>query len=279
MRKTTHEIEGGRKLYLYSFEGNPAAERQRRFWNAVGEAWRTDSAAIEAWAEPMTRAIHAKIGDRPGLALDVGCGCGSMPLPPSWRVFGVDPAVEMLQPGRAVNGDPAAMPFQDASFDAVVSRLAIMLAPDPVAAFKEVRRVLRMGGTFTFVVWAERDANRWSSAVEDILKAELSIRDPLPTEPSAYRLASPTEVGELIAASNLRLLSSEQVSVPYFANQTPEATFDFMLKFIGPVRTMFEKLSHDRKEPIRSRIVSELGEVSRTGLIWVHHAEREVRFD
>lgn len=279
MRKTTHEIEGGRKLYLYSFGEDAASKRQRGFWNAVGKAWRTEGAAIEEWLEPVTKAMNDRLGDRQRLALDLGCGGGSMKLPPKWRVFGIDPAAEMLCPGKSIHGDGSAMPIQDASFDAVVSRLAVMLAPDPLQVFREVRRVLRMGGTFTFSVWAEGEANLWSSAAEDVLKAELSIRDPLPNEPSANRLASKTEVAELLSTAGLKLLSSEAVTVPYLARKDPKDCFNFLVTFMGPIKTMFAKVPEDRKQEVRERAEKALGEVSRDGLVWVHHAEREVLLD
>jgi SAM-dependent methyltransferase len=279
LKKTTHEIEGGRKLYLYTFGEDAASKRQRGFWNAVGEAWRTESEAVEEWLEPVTKAMNDRLGDRQRLALDLGCGGGSMKLPPKWRVVGVDPAAEMLCPGKAIQGDGMALPIQDASFDAVVSRLAVMLAPDPVQLFREVRRVLRMGGTFTFSVWADSESNRWSSAVEDVLKAELSIRDPLPSEPSAYRLASKPEVAELLTAAGLKLLFSEQVPVPFLSRKDPKDSFNFLVTFVGPIKTMFAKVSEDRKPEIRRKVEAALDEVSRNGLVWVHHAEREVVLD
>lgn len=279
MKKTTHEIEGGRKLYMYSFGADPTAERQRRFWNSVGDAWKSESAEIEEWLQPLTAAIHSRIGDYPRRALDVGCGSSSMPMPSRWTTFGIDPAVEMLVPGKTVHGDPAAMPLQDATFDAVVSRLSVMLASEPVVVFKEIRRVLRMAGTFTFAVWADRASNAWSDAVEDEFRQELGIREPLPGEPSAYRLASKSEVQDMINKAGMRLLSSDQVTLPYLARLSPEVAFEFLRKYVGPIKTMYEKLPEERREPFVARVVARLAATKRDGLAWVHHAEREVKFD
>lgn len=47
---------------------------------------------------------------------------------------------------RFVEGDVAALPFDEATFDLVVSTLSVHHWADPVAGFTEIRRVLRPGG-------------------------------------------------------------------------------------------------------------------------------------
>ncbi len=97
--------------------------------------------------------------------LDVGCGAGldafvaAGLVGPSGRVVGVELTQEMLDTPRAALGtrpmpqltfedaDAAALPFADASFDVVVSNGVLNLVPDKDAAFREIRRVLRPGGT------------------------------------------------------------------------------------------------------------------------------------
>jgi SAM-dependent methyltransferase len=49
--------------------------------------------------------------------------------------------------------DALALPFEDASFDAVVCQFGVMFFPDRVAAYREARRVLKLGGRFLFNVW------------------------------------------------------------------------------------------------------------------------------
>jgi arsenite methyltransferase len=101
-------------------------------------------------------------GDR---VLDVGCGAGldafvaAGLVGPSGRVVGVELTQEMLDTPRAAlaarpmtqlafeEADAAALPFPDASFDVVVSNGVLNLVPDKDAAFREIRRVLRPGGT------------------------------------------------------------------------------------------------------------------------------------
>lgn len=52
---------------------------------------------------------------------------------------------------RQVQLDAERLPFDDAAFDAVVSTWTLCTIPDPVAALREVRRVLRPDGVFRFL--------------------------------------------------------------------------------------------------------------------------------
>ncbi len=54
-------------------------------------------------------------------------------------------------PVRAVSGGGEALPFADASFDAVVICLTLCSVEDPAAVLAEVRRVLRLGGRLHFL--------------------------------------------------------------------------------------------------------------------------------
>jgi ubiquinone/menaquinone biosynthesis C-methylase UbiE len=96
--------------------------------------------------------------------LDMGCGTGRFTLPLAERVkavSGLDLSPMMLATAREKladrglaaelhEGDMAALPFADGSFDVVTSMLAMMHIPreDRQQVFREVARVLRPGGRF-----------------------------------------------------------------------------------------------------------------------------------
>ena len=54
-----------------------------------------------------------------------------------------------------VEGDAAALPLPDESFDAVVIGFGLLHLPDPASALAEAHRVLKPGGRLAFSVWEE----------------------------------------------------------------------------------------------------------------------------
>ena len=123
--------------------------------------------------------------------LDIGCGSGRLAVELTRRgaaVTGIDVsdarldaartrAAEAGADARFLHGDMTApLPFADAAFAAAVSRLALMIAPDPVAVLHEAARVVEPGGPVVTAVWARIDENPWfgeaRAAVAAVLGAE-----------------------------------------------------------------------------------------------------------
>jgi SAM-dependent methyltransferase len=57
-------------------------------------------------------------------------------------------------------GDAASLPFEDASFDVVVSQFALMYFPDRVASLREMWRTPAPGGRLAVAAWAPIDHAR-----------------------------------------------------------------------------------------------------------------------
>jgi arsenite methyltransferase len=107
------------------------------------------------------RICMPKSGDR---VLDAGCGCGldtyvaALLAGAQGRAIGIDLTDEMLSVAKAsensfregnvqfYEGSIERLPFDDASFDLVISNGVINLIPDKPSAFAEIARVLRQGG-------------------------------------------------------------------------------------------------------------------------------------
>lgn len=121
------------------------------------------------------RLLGALLGDVTGRAvLDAGCGDGTFALELARRgaaVAGVDADGDMIAQARETAratgflvrfeaGRIEALPFPDASFDAVVAVTVLCLIADPARAMAEMARVLKPGGILVvgelgrFSLWA-----------------------------------------------------------------------------------------------------------------------------
>jgi SAM-dependent methyltransferase len=89
-----------------------------------------------------------------GKVLDVGCGVGhsyELLAPRETVGLDIDPAALEGQVRETRVGDMRDLPFENASFAAVLSVQAIEHVPDPDRALLEARRVLEPGGVAVFV--------------------------------------------------------------------------------------------------------------------------------
>jgi SAM-dependent methyltransferase len=123
---------------------------------------------IGRWSRAAAPAFvdFAQVGNAVDV-LDVGCGTGALTAAlverlPGASITGLDREPAYLQACRNawpasrcrfVQGDAAGMPFVNASVDAVLSMLVLMLVPDPARVVAEMRRVLRSGGVAAAATW------------------------------------------------------------------------------------------------------------------------------
>ncbi len=138
------------------------------------ESWQVSDNAAEVYEQRFVPAIFGewgpRVADAAGLSggdqvLDVACGTGVVArecarrLGASGRVTGLDINDGMLAVARRLRpeidwrqGDAAALPFDDGSFEAVGCQFALMFFPDRVAALRKMWRVLARGGRLAVAV-------------------------------------------------------------------------------------------------------------------------------
>jgi len=152
-----------------------STEPDQDFIFPTGRAWAQD---LEYPADLLTRVPESSCESFAGVAnpfsmgalqpgedvLDVGCGAGMDTLIAAQMVgrdgsvTGIDMTTAMVAKARGsvavmglgnvtiVEGSAEHLPFDDASFDVVISNGVIDLIPDKDAVFSEIARVLRPGG-------------------------------------------------------------------------------------------------------------------------------------
>ncbi len=120
-------------------------------------------ALFQQWSGRVADAAKIESGQR---VLDVACGTGVLAREISKRVretgtvVGLDVNEGMLAVAKRQaphiewkHGRAEALPFDDASFDAVVSQFGLMFFENRRAALQEMWRVLRPGGSLAVAVW------------------------------------------------------------------------------------------------------------------------------
>src|SRR5215475_1307774 len=159
-----------------------------------------DASAYDRWTGRWSRlfipAVLAAAAVKPGCrVLDVSTGTGEaalMALPLvgiDGLVVGADISPAMLAGARArlhesqflpVAADGQALPFGDASFDAVVCQLGLQFFPEPARGVAEFRRVLRKDGSLAICVISIPDrAPMWGNLADVLSRFLPELRDVL----------------------------------------------------------------------------------------------------
>ena len=123
---------------------------------------------VETWLLPLGPRLVEASGIAPGMrVLDVAAGTGNASLPAAQAgadVTASDLTPELLEAGQRradaagltlawVEADAEHLPFDDASFDVVISSIGAMFAPHHQQAADELMRVCRPGGTIGLLSW------------------------------------------------------------------------------------------------------------------------------
>lgn len=124
-------------------------------------------ALFEHWVDAVLEAAGVREGQD---VLDVGCGTGIVArraverVGTTGHVTGLDLNPAMLEVAARLRpdltwqqGDAAALPFGDDTFDVVTCQSAAMFFPDLAAALREMGRVVRPGGTVAVQVFDLRE--------------------------------------------------------------------------------------------------------------------------
>ena len=137
--------------------------------------------------EPYAEHLAARLAAvAPKRVLEIAAGTGVVTrrmaalLPESTTIVATDLNQAMLdeaasvgttRPVRWQQADAMQLPFDDASFDAVVCQFGAMFFPDKGKAYAEARRVLAPGGVFLFDVWDRIEDNELADIVTSTLRA------------------------------------------------------------------------------------------------------------
>jgi demethylmenaquinone methyltransferase / 2-methoxy-6-polyprenyl-1,4-benzoquinol methylase len=140
-----------------SSSGTLPADGVRTMFDRIAPVYDAMNRVMTAGLDGRWRRVTVDETVRPGdRVLDACCGTGDLGIAARERaasVVGLDFSEAMLERARRkqpaiewVRGDVLALPFEDASFDAVTVGFGVRNVEDLDAGLRELRRVLRPGG-------------------------------------------------------------------------------------------------------------------------------------
>jgi SAM-dependent methyltransferase len=193
--------------------------------------------------EPIHERLIERVDPRPGeRVLDVGCGLGEVAARAARAgadVTAIDLSPEMIERARRRPervdwrvGDCQALPFEDDSFDVVVSSFGVIFAPDPRRAASELSRVCR--GRVALTAWiAQPGRELWPVGESSFTGSRLWSSD--------------SDVGRLLPEFELE---SEE-GVWWLEGASGEEIWSWVLRSSPPTRARLSRLSQGQAEATR----------------------------
>jgi ubiquinone/menaquinone biosynthesis C-methylase UbiE len=176
-------------------------------WEGAAQGYdRSFRSLTSRLAEPLLEAASVTAGTR---VLDIATGPGyvaGLAAEQGADVIGADIASAMVELARTLNpgidfrqADAHALPFEDASFDAVVGNFAILHLGRPEQAVGEFARVLAPGGRLALTVWDAPERARFLGVLlEAFAEAGAAPPEGVPAGPDFFRFAQEGEFDALL---------------------------------------------------------------------------------
>src|SRR5215475_6297226 len=241
-----------------------------------------DASAYDGWTGRWSRlfipAVLAAAAVQPrSRVLDVSTGTGeaaAMAAPlvgTDGLVVGADISPAMLASARTrlhgspflpVAADGQALPFGDASFDAVVCQLGLQFFPDPARGVAEFRRVLRKDGSLAICVISIPDrAPMWGNLADVLSRFLPELRDVLFL---SFALHDPDRLQAMLTGAGFREVRVERAtredSFKSFADY-----WDPIEAGVGSIPQAYLRLVAEDRRAVREEVRSRLSRFELNG--------------
>jgi SAM-dependent methyltransferase len=212
-----------------------------------------------ALGDAMVDAAGVRSGMR---VLDVGCGTGALAeqaaqLVGMANVAAVDPSEPFAEACRARVPEAdvrvasaESLPFDDATFDAVLSQLVVNFMSDAPKGVAEMARVAKPGGVVAACVW---DYAGEMTLLRKFWDSAKTLDVAAPDEGASMRYASPRELNELWTKAGLADVDVSALDVAADYDDFDDLWSPF-LAGIGPAGAFTASLTPDRQIVLRDRL-------------------------
>lgn len=259
-------------------------DQQRETWDRFSSGWKKWDELVLSWLAPFGEAMlrQADLKETSSV-LDVAAGTGepgltAARLVPEGRVMVTDLSERMLAVAaesarrRGLRNfdtracDAGALPFPDASFDAVLCRFGFMFFPDVAASVREFARVSKPGARVCAAVWSAPDKNPWATTVMGAIARHVDMPAPPPGSPGLFRCAQDGMMHDVFVEAGLRDVEEEEVSA-FLIVDSPEQYWRFMNEIAAPVVAGLARADETTRERIRSEVLEEARRSMRHGRV------------
>ncbi len=237
--------------------------RQQTAWSQGDYA--VVGSTLQIVGEQLCEALDLRAGHR---VLDVAAGNGNASLAAARRwceVTATDyvPALLARAAARAAaNGftiafqeaDAEALPFADASFDAVVSTFGVMFTPDQDKAAFEMRRVCRPGGKIGLANWTP------AGFIGQMFKTLGNICRRPPAR--RHRLCGVRPTGSPSCSAGAQSIQVEPRHF-MFRYRSPAHFLDVFGTYYGPIVTALRALESERRNLLVADLQALIGRLNR----------------
>lgn len=247
-------------------------EQSRGTWAEMAPGWEERNGWMIDVAGRINEWVLERADPQPGhIVLDVAAGPGDLGfqaaarVAPHGRALSTDFSPEMVEVARRLGAaqgldnveylvlDAERMHLEDESVDAVVCRWGYMLMADPAAALAETRRVLRGGGTLSFVVWAPPERNPWAALPAMTLVQRGHIPPPEPGAPGIFAMADPDRIRSLVTKAGFDEPEVEEITFE-FRYADFDDFWDVLVSLAGPLARALKALPEEERQGTRAAI-------------------------
>src|SRR5262245_6948584 len=231
--ESVNSTQEDRAMATTLFDPVTYKQTTRQQWDEAAEAWHRWGPTLERWLGPATELMldQARIGTG-SQVLDLAAGAGGQTLAaarrvwPSGSVLATDISPEILafaaDAARAAKlanvdvreMDGEALDLDDASFDAVVSRVGLIYFPNQQGALREIHRVLRPGGRVSAIVYSTPDRNGFFSIPVGIIRRIAGLPAPAPGLPGPFSLGGPGVLATALAEAGFEDVDVRPLDAP-----------------------------------------------------------------
>ena len=239
----------------------PEALKGEDWAGEMGARWLASLDRFEGMIAPIGAGLLERAGYRPGeRVLDLGCGGGATTLAiaaavgPDGTALGLDIAPMLIEAARQravaagstarfICADAATAQLDEPPFDRLFSRFGSMFFPEPVAAFTNLRTMLKPGARIDLAVWAHPRDNLWMMEVMGVVRQHIEIPPATPRAPGPFAFEDLTYLEEILTEAGyagMDVAAYEGRQAVGGPGATPQDAVDFVLSSMAVGRALDE---------------------------------------